>query len=114
MDLPVLRFLTTEAAVTYFGYTTQFDSRESYLFPEVGAHFVLPTRVIRPYLLAGLGVALSVEGSGPSDITGHAGLGLRSAFSDAYGMRVEARFRNITFNSNASLFEIFLGLSRRW
>jgi hypothetical protein len=27
---------------------------------------------------------------------------------------VEARFRNITFNSNASLPEFSLGVSRRW
>jgi hypothetical protein len=114
IDLPVARVLTFEGALTYFQYDPQFDGQVRYLFPEVGAHLVLPTPVLRPYLLAGAGAALSVSGGGGTDVAVHAGVGVRTGGDGPYGGRIEGRFRNITLDANASLIELFVGLSRRW
>jgi hypothetical protein len=114
LDRPVARVLTIEGALTYFQYDPQSGTHVSYVFPEVGAHLVLPTPVLRPYVLAGAGAALSVSGGGGTDVAVHAGVGVRTAGAGPYGGRIEGRFRNITLNANASLFEVFAGLSRRW
>jgi hypothetical protein len=113
-DYPVARALGFEGGLTYFRYQTQFSAHEAFLFPEVGVHLGLPTKSVRPYLLGGLGIALAIEGAGDTEITGHAGLGIRTALPGPYGARVEARFRNITFTNNASFLEVLVGLSRRW
>jgi hypothetical protein len=114
LDLPLARILTVEGGITYFQYEAQFGSRVSYVFPEIGAHLVVPTRVLRPYLLVGGGAALSLEGGAGTDLAVHAGIGVRTAGDGAYGARIEGRFRNITLSANASLLEVFAGLSRRW
>jgi len=113
-DLPVARVVTFEGGLTYFQYDAQFDSDVRYVFPEVGAHLVLPPRAVRPYLCIGGGAALSVSGGGGSDVAVHGGIGVRTAGDGRYGGRIEGRFRNITLSANQSLVEIFAGLSRRW
>ena len=113
-DLPVARVITFEGGLTYFQYDAQFDSSVKYLFPEVGVHLVLPTRALRPYLFVGGGAALSVSGGAGTDVAVHGGVGVRTAGEGRYGARIEGRFRNITVSANASMVEIFAGLSRRW
>ena len=113
-DLPAARIITFEGGVTYFRYHPQFDSDVSYLFPEVGAHLVLPTGVLRPYLFVGGGAALSVSGGAGTDVAVHGGVGVRTAGEGRSGARIEGRFRNITLDANASMVELFAGLSRRW
>jgi hypothetical protein len=114
MDLPLARFLSLEGGLTYFQYDAQFGTHVAYLFPEIGAHLVLPTPILRPYLLAGSGAAFSARGGAGTDMTVHAGIGVRTAGHGRYGARIEARFRNITLSANESLLEGFVGLSRRW
>jgi hypothetical protein len=114
LDLPVARIVSIEGGITYFQYDAQFGDQESYVFPEIGAHLVMPTRVLRPYLFVGGGAAFAVQGDAGTDVTVHAGIGARTAGDGPYGARIEGRFRNITLNANASLLEFFVGVSRRW
>jgi hypothetical protein len=114
LDLPLGRLLLLEPGIGFFTYNSQFDSRTSYLFPEVSLQLQYPGSSVRPYVGVGAGGAFVLEG-GPgssTEPTVHAALGLRLGVNERWGLRTEARFRNITFDANASIFEIMLGFSR--
>ena len=114
LDLPLGRLLLVEPGIAFFTYDSQSDTRTYYLFPELSLQLQYPGSSLRPYVGVGAGGAFVLEG-GPgssTEPTVHGALGLRMAVTERWGLRTEARFRNITLDANASIFEIVLGFSR--
>jgi hypothetical protein len=114
LDLPLGRLLLLEPGIGFFTYDSQFDTRTSYLFPELSLQLQYPGSTVRPYVGVGAGGAFVLQG-GPgssTEPTVHGALGLRVGVTERWGLRTEARFRNITLDANASILEIVLGFSR--
>jgi hypothetical protein len=114
LDLPLGRALIVEPSLGFFTYDSQFGG-SSMLLPEVSVQLQYPGARLRPYLGVGAGGALVIEGSGSSEPTVHAAVGLRAPVSSGWGLRGEARVRNLTvFQANASILEFVAGFSRNF
>jgi hypothetical protein len=113
LDLPLGRLLVLEPGLGFFTYSSQFfGTRSSFLLPEVSLQLQYPGRRVRPYLGVGGGGALLVQGIGATEPSVHGTVGLRVGMTPAWGVRGEARVRNLSvFEANNSIFEFLAGLS---
>ena len=113
LDLPVAGPLLVEPGLGVFHYDDQFSDRSWYLLPEVSVQLQYPGRGVRPYVGVGGGWAWAVQGPGNSDLSVHAALGVRIDPKPSWGLRTEARMRNISgFEGNNSILEFVVGYSR--
>jgi hypothetical protein len=113
LDLPLGRLLIVEPSLGFFTYDSQ--SSASMLLPELSLQLQYPGARVRPYLGVGAGGAFVIQGSGSTEPTVHAAVGLRAPLSAGWGLRGEARVRNISlFEANASILEFVAGLSRQF
>jgi hypothetical protein len=104
--------LVLEPGVTFFTYSSQFDTRFSYLFPELSIQGQLPRGRMRPFLGVGAGGAFVLSGSSETVATLHAVGGVRVRVNTDWAVRGELRVRAVrpwTGNTADFLF----GVSRR-
>lgn len=109
-DLPLQSFLMFQPGIAYFRY----DARAS-LYPELSVQLQMPGRHVNPYLGAGAGWALPVEGRplrDNMDVTLHAVLGARGWFPGRWGVQGEARLRAINPFTGMS-FDVTFGVHYR-
>lgn len=123
-DLPVTRHFVVESSLRYFRYTpqsvrgilsgTQVISRRTpqpnvFLFPEMTVQFQLPLGRVHPYLGAGAGAALVVDGPGDEELTLHGAAGARVALGGRWNVRPEFRLRSVD-PFTGSMGDVTLGL----
>lgn len=104
--------LVVEPGITFFAYSSQFDTRFSYLFPELSVQAQLPRGRVRPFFGVGAGGAFVVSGPSETVATLPAVAGVRVTVKADWGVRGELRVRAVrpwTGNTADFLF----GLSRR-
>ena len=94
-DVSPLRHLGVAPAVLLFRYETQGGDNASFLFPELTVRFQVPVDRFRPYLGAGLGAGLAVEGPEQDDLTLHAALGTFVRLAPSWALRPEFRVRSV-------------------
>ncbi len=105
-------WLVIEPGVTFFTYSSQFDTRFSYLFPELSIRAQLPRGRVRPFLGVGAGGAFVVSGPSETVATLHAAGGVRVALNGMWGVRGELRVRAVRpWVGNTADF--LFGVSRR-
>lgn len=63
LDLSLSRLLLLEHGIGFFTYDSQFDSRTSYLLPEVSLQLQYPGLSVRPYVGVGAGGAFDANAS---------------------------------------------------
>lgn len=115
LDLPLGRVLVLEPGIGFFTYDPQFGSRSWLLLPEVSLHLQYPAHGVRPYLGVGAGGAFALQGPGTTEPSVHAALGLRLDMNPRWGLRAEARARNLSvFEANNSILEFVAGYSQRF
>jgi len=104
--------LIVEPGVTFFTYSSQFETRFNYLFPELSVQAQLPRGRVRPFLGVGAGGAFVVSGPSETVATLHAVGGVRVAIDATWGVRSELRVRAVRpWVGNTADF--LLGVSRR-
>ncbi len=104
--------LVLEPGVTFFTYSSQFDTRFSFLFPELSVQAQLPHGRVRPFLGVGAGGAFTVNGPSETVATLHAVGGVRVVLNATWGMRGELRVRAVRpWVGNTADF--LVGVSRR-
>lgn len=89
------RMLWLEAGTRLFSYQSQGRSTITHLFPEAGLRVHLPAGPIRPYVGAGAGGSLVIEGRDDTEVTLHALLGLRIDANPNWHLRPEMRIRSV-------------------
>ncbi len=98
LDLPLSPFLVFQPGVAYFRYDPGYDASQASLYPELSLQLQIPSSIVNPYLGAGAGWALSVEGRSLRDnmkVTLHAAVGVRAWIVNRWGAQIEARLRSI-------------------
>lgn len=89
------RMLWAEAGTRLFSYQSQGESTITHLFPEAGLRLQLPVGPIRPYVGAGAGGSLVIEGRSDTEVTLHALVGLRIDANPNWHLRPEMRIRSV-------------------
>lgn len=87
--------LVAEAGTRLFSYRSQGGSTVTHLFPEAGLRLHVPMDPLRPYVGAGAGGSLVVEGRADAELTLHAVLGLRIRANPNWHLRPEMRIRSV-------------------
>ena len=105
--------LYLEAGITYFEYTTQFGSRNRFIFPEVSVQGALPLGPVSPYVGGGAGLSLLFSGGNRVDPTLHIVGGIRVRATPEWGARGELRIRAVD-PFGAVTADFMFGVSRRF
>ena len=106
------RWLVIEPGIGFLSYNSQFDTRTSYLFPELSIQGQLRVGRVRPFLGGGAGGALVLQGEGETQATLHAVSGLRLDLDGDWTASGELRVRAVRpWSGNTA--DILLGISRR-
>lgn len=87
--------LVVEPGVRFFRYTAQGGADVSFLMPELSLQLQVRLGSVRPYLGAGAGSALVVEGPGDGELTLHGALGARIPLEGRWSLRPEFRVRSV-------------------
>jgi hypothetical protein len=114
LEMPVQRLVVIEPGLTYARYTSQGGQGVSYLIPEFQGQLQIPGRVVRPFLGAGLGLALVWAGLGSTaDLALSSSAGVRVRLGDRWTGRAELRVRSID-PFHGSVAEWAFGFARRF
>lgn len=112
LALPIRLGFVIEPGLAYADYSTYGTA---HLLPEVSLQLLAPTRVIRPYLGAGVGLAAAVRGPDPPGVTLHLTGGFWVRVSELWRVALEVRSRlQLGRPEGASWFDLVIGLARRF
>lgn len=89
------RPFVVEPGVMFFTYSSQFETRISYLMPEVSVQVQAELKRVRPFAGVGAGAAFRISGPNETELTLHATAGMRVELSRAWGLRGELRVRSV-------------------
>ena len=110
---PLRRVLVVEPSLGYFRYTTAFDEKYTWLFPELSVQAEARLGSLRPYLGGGVGQGrVSAHGQSAWDDTIHGLVGARLAISGGWGVRAEMRLRGIG-PTGGNTTDFGIGFTRR-
>ena len=110
---PLTRVLVIEPSLGYFRYTTQFDKKNTWLFPELSVQAEAHLGFLNPYLGGGVGQGrVSAGGQSAWDTTIHGLIGARVSIGSNWGLRAELRIRGIG-PTGASTADVGFGLTYR-
>jgi hypothetical protein len=101
-----------ESGIIFFTYSSQFETRTSYLMPELSLQVQGHLKRVRPFIGMGAGVAFGISGPDQTDLTLHATAGIRAEVGGAWGLRGELRVRSIDPWVGTTA-DFLLGVSRR-
>jgi hypothetical protein len=110
-DYALNKALVGELALTLFDHYTTVDlggvvratNRTRLLLPELSLQAQATIGRFQPYLFAGAGVALGLDGSVASGNTLHAGIGTRVGVPERTMLRFEARLRTLRHSGGKTL-----------
>jgi Outer membrane protein beta-barrel domain len=110
-DYALNKVFVGELAITLFDHYTTVDlggvlratDRTRLLLPELNLQAQATLGRFQPYLFAGGGVAVSLNGSVPSNNTLHAGIGTRVGVGDKTMLRFEVRTRSLRHSAGETL-----------
>jgi hypothetical protein len=88
-------YVLLEAGLAFMGFNNSFGSRTDYLFPEISLQAQGYLGPLRPFAGGGLGFANITHGPNISKLTLHAVSGVRVRLGGGWGLRMEARVREV-------------------